>query len=810
MTIDEERQSGQQSETCAQDIEYKCSQRTSAIERRAIAARRDYIDEVSSGRPIDFEMATIAKGGVWTNVEDEILKAAIAKYGLNQWARISSLLVRKTPKQCKARWREWLDPSIRKVEWTRDEDEKLLHSAKLFPSQWRTIAGVVGRTSTQCLERYQKLLDDADAADGTGVGAAGDLSLTGPGAEAAAPTADSVRRLRPGELDPDPENKPARPDAVDMDDEEKEMLSEARARLANTMGKKAKRKQREKLLEETKRISTIQKRRELKAAGVNMRLRHHKDGETDYNVDIPLEHRPAPGFYDTTEEDERNERERQNFDLKKMNQDPKGEKRKDKFATDDGEGENKRKNKSRQKDDDKLSTQLAHLKRVQEMEQVVKRRKLELPAPQVSDAEIRELVKLGHSTAEARQLAVEASNGPASASAGLLTDSSAMGPPSRTARTPRVDAAHDEVLLEARDQLVNIGTQSALYGGQATPVIDRLQGKGRAANQTPSLLRRSIASTPAYGDDYGDEQTELGSVAGGSDAGVDYGAELRSKFAALPLPKNEFELELPSDDDSDAASDLDGEVEDAEERDARLLEQQAEARRRTWLQQSQVVQRGLPRPRHVDLQAMLAHADRQARTLSPAAKMIAVEAARLIVSDAAKFPVAGGSIRGAALIEPDFALADIESSRQLIADERAVEAHTDRLHPSLSAATKPASAKLDIKLARAQLHAVQRELLADAERAGRFERLLGDATREQMQNIDHYNTKLGQAFDAVQEARIEQLSFDALRQFEVVAAPVRLAALKEEVDILERFQRREQDRFELLSRQKEDLLMSMM
>ena len=26
------------------------------------------------------------------------------KYGKNQWARISSLLVRKTPKQCKARW----------------------------------------------------------------------------------------------------------------------------------------------------------------------------------------------------------------------------------------------------------------------------------------------------------------------------------------------------------------------------------------------------------------------------------------------------------------------------------------------------------------------------------------------------------------------------------------------------------------------------------------------------------------------------------------------------------------------------------
>jgi pre-mRNA-splicing factor CDC5/CEF1 len=46
--------------------------------------------------------------------------------------------------------------------------------------------------------------------------------------------ADDPRRLRPGEIDPNPEAKPARPDPMDMDEDEKEMLSEARARLANT------------------------------------------------------------------------------------------------------------------------------------------------------------------------------------------------------------------------------------------------------------------------------------------------------------------------------------------------------------------------------------------------------------------------------------------------------------------------------------------------------------------------------------------------------------------------------------------------
>ena len=80
-------------------------------------------------------------------------------------------------------------------------------------------------------QRYEKLLDAACQRD-----------------EDYDPT-DDPRRLRPGEIDPNPESKPARPDAVDMDEDEKEMLSEARARLANTKGKKAKRKAREKQLE---------------------------------------------------------------------------------------------------------------------------------------------------------------------------------------------------------------------------------------------------------------------------------------------------------------------------------------------------------------------------------------------------------------------------------------------------------------------------------------------------------------------------------------------------------------------------------
>lgn len=69
-----------------------------------------------------------------------------------------------------------------------------------MPNQWKTIAPIVGRTASQCLEHYEKLLD-----------AAQNKETYDP--------AEDPRRLRPGEIDPNPESKPARPDPIDMDED---------------------------------------------------------------------------------------------------------------------------------------------------------------------------------------------------------------------------------------------------------------------------------------------------------------------------------------------------------------------------------------------------------------------------------------------------------------------------------------------------------------------------------------------------------------------------------------------------------------
>lgn len=260
-----------------------------------------------------------------------------------------------------------------------------------MPTQWRTIAPIVGRTATQCLERYQKLLDEAEEQDREA--GPSKLGLTGvAGPEAGPSAADDVRRLRPGEIDPDPESKPARPDPIDMDEDEKEMLSEARARLANTQGKKAKRKERERALEEAKRLAVLQKRRELKAAGIVMRGPKPKKNEMDYNSDIPFEKQPAKGFYDTSEEAAKSYRA------------PVGQTLGGKRKPGDDEGHKKKEQRDDKKKADPFGERAEQMRKLKEAEQITKRRKLMLPEAQVGERELEEIVKLGQASESAREL----------------------------------------------------------------------------------------------------------------------------------------------------------------------------------------------------------------------------------------------------------------------------------------------------------------------------------------------------------------------------------------------------------------------
>ncbi|XP_026681581.1 cell division cycle 5-like protein isoform X2 [Diaphorina citri] len=583
------------------------------------------------------------KGGVWRNTEDEILKAAVMKYGKNQWSRIASLLHRKSAKQCKARWFEWLDPSIKKTEWSREEDEKLLHLAKLMPTQWRTIAPIIGRTAAQCLERYEFLLDQAQKK------------------EEGEDVADDPRKLKPGEIDPNPETKPARPDPKDMDEDELEMLSEARARLANTQGKKAKRKAREKQLEEARRLAALQKRRELRAAGIEVAPRQKKKRGIDYNAEIPFEKRPAPGFYDTSKE----EVDPLAPNFKRLRQQHL-----------DGELRSEKEERERKKDKQKLKQRKENdipTAMLQNLEPEKKRSKLVLPEPQISDMELEQVVKLGRATEVAREVAIESGSGPTSDA--LLTDYSiGTGAAMKTPRTPAPQT--DRILQEAQNMMALTHVDTPLKGGLNTPLLAP-DFSGVTPSKDHLATPNTVLTTPFSQrsvHDGGPGSTPGGfstpgvrdSVRGGAtptpirdrlninpednmllEAGDTPAAfksfqteQLRAGLSSLPLPKNDYEIVVPENEEMEekASGDVDM-LEDQADVDAAAIARMKAQREHEMRLRSQVIQKNLPRPFDINIVLRPSNSDPPLSELQKAEELIKQEMITMLHYDALETPL---------------------------------------------------------------------------------------------------------------------------------------------------------------------------
>lgn len=770
-------------------------------------------------------MRIMIKGGVWKNTEDEILKAAVMKYGKNQWARISSLLVRKSAKQCKARWYEWLDPSIKKTEWTREEDEKLLHLAKLMPTQWRTIAPIVGRTPSQCLERYEKLLDAACAKD----------ENYEPG--------DDPRKLRPGEIDPNPESKPARPDPVDMDEDEKEMLSEARARLANTRGKKAKRKAREKQLEEARRLASLQKRRELKAAGIDVRQRKRKRKGIDYNAEIPFEKRPPPGFYDVIDEDRPVEQPKFPTTIEELE----GERRADREAR--LRKQDIAKNKIAQRQD--APAAIIQANKLNDPETVRKRSKLMLPPPQISDQELEEIARMGYASdlLAGNQELVEGSGATRSLLANYSqTPRQGMTPMRTPQRTPA--GKGDAIMMEAENLARLRESQTPLLGGD-NPELHPSDFSGvtprKKEVQTPNPMLTPLATpggtglTPRIGmtpsrDGYSFGVTPKGTPIRdelhiNEDMDMHDSAKLelrrqaelkrnlRMGLSSLPEPKNEYEIAVrPLPEDTEEP-----EEKIEEDMSDRISREKAEeeARQQALLRKrSKVLQRELPRPPATSVELIrhsLMRADEDKSSFVPptaieqADEMIRKELLNLLEHDNAKYPLndkekkkgAKRTANGIPVIE-DFDEDELKEADTFIKDEAQylhvamghenesldefVEAHKTCLSDLMYFPTRNAYGLSSVagsveKLAALQneFENVKRKMDDDNKKAQRLEKKIDVLTHGYKMRADKLKTQIELTFKQMNTAGTELDCFLALQRQEKLAASLRIKGLWEEV-----------------------------
>lgn len=128
-------------------------------------------------------------------------------------------------------------------------------------------------------------------------------------------------------------------------------------------------------------MAALQKRRELRAAGIELPPKRKKRKGVDYNAEIPFEKRPASGFYDTS---------RETFDpmepdFKKLRQQHL-----------DGELRSEKEERERRKDKQKLKEKKEQgipSSVFENGELKIKRSKLVLSQPQISEEELEQVWK---------------------------------------------------------------------------------------------------------------------------------------------------------------------------------------------------------------------------------------------------------------------------------------------------------------------------------------------------------------------------------------------------------------------------------
>lgn len=86
----------------------------------------------------------------WSVVDDDVLKKTVENVGTNRWSIIALNTRGRTAKQCRDRWVNYLEPSIRHNPLTKREINMIFNMQKEIGNQWVKIAREIpGRSPNQ-------------------------------------------------------------------------------------------------------------------------------------------------------------------------------------------------------------------------------------------------------------------------------------------------------------------------------------------------------------------------------------------------------------------------------------------------------------------------------------------------------------------------------------------------------------------------------------------------------------------------------------------------------------------------------------
>ena len=100
--------------------------------------------------------------GKWSKDEDAALRHGVSVVGARQWKRISVEFLhnQRSDVQCLHRWQKVLRPGLVKGSWEKEEDETIVRCIQNGIVKWSEIAAhIPGRLGKQCRERWFNHLD---------------------------------------------------------------------------------------------------------------------------------------------------------------------------------------------------------------------------------------------------------------------------------------------------------------------------------------------------------------------------------------------------------------------------------------------------------------------------------------------------------------------------------------------------------------------------------------------------------------------------------------------------------------------------
>jgi hypothetical protein len=76
----------------------------------------------------------------WTLAEDAQLRQLVEEFGTDDWDNVAYRMLRKNTRQCRERWMNYLNPSINRGLWSREEDNLLIQKVGQYGHKWAEIA----------------------------------------------------------------------------------------------------------------------------------------------------------------------------------------------------------------------------------------------------------------------------------------------------------------------------------------------------------------------------------------------------------------------------------------------------------------------------------------------------------------------------------------------------------------------------------------------------------------------------------------------------------------------------------------------